>query len=146
MPCWNWFKVHEEGNFNYLYKLDNYKIIPKYATSDTIEKWHNLYQQYIDDIGVNDNYIDYLRLVKRLVIAKCDYAITKDRFLLNEIRMLETDIEETKTDGKPVTFGETTAVLSKYLGFRLDVKQISVLEYYNYINLMKRDNGKANNK
>jgi hypothetical protein len=72
---------------------------------------------------------------------QCDYLITKDAFKLTQIEIEETKLENMqKMQAEPVSVEKTLIYLSKWLGYRLDWKQVSANEYY----LILEEYGKAN--
>jgi len=74
-------------------------------------------------------------------IKECEYLETGNRKLLNDINILEAKIRELMNTGKnEISSGELLQVLSKFQGYRIDVKTITVGEYFDLINIYKKQN------
>jgi len=101
-----------------------------------------LQQEFFDRYGVSDDFETYFYNQKTLLELEVDLAVTGDRFLKTKITLLKKRIEqEIKYKRKGEEY-EVKAYVDKFLGFRLDAKNTTVTEYYSYIDLMKKDNGK----
>ena len=137
LPLWNWIKIHETQNLTYIYQLDSYRNLPKILPQKELinleEIWLELNQQIFDGFGMSENYERYLNLVRREIETRSDMIINEDRFLQNEINIIQADISLLFNSKEKQTFDSVVVDLEKYMGFRLDPKKISVKNYYNYI-------------
>jgi hypothetical protein len=88
-------------------------------------------------------YEKWLKIMKKKAIMECDFVITKEKFKLTEIQ-----IEEAKLKGMLDNKGEGTSIeksliyLGQWLGYRLNIKEVTTLEYFNLL----EEYGKANKK
>jgi hypothetical protein len=82
-----------------------------------------------------------------LAILQCDFIITNNRFLLNNINTLADDINETLKNTEKSGEDMTTTLLrlSKWAGFKLDERTTTVLELHKMIDLVKQQAAKQTN-
>ena len=159
MPVWNWNKIHETGELKYLIKPSfiqslvrqhpNYKVMPDKNNEETAALWIDLYQQYIDEFGVNDNYKRYMQKKQQLNAKINEYIQSGDKFKLNKINILEIDIKGMVDEKEPQKFGEVVAGVEKFFGFQIDPKVLTVEKYYNYLKYIEsnvRAHGQADKK
>ena len=78
-----------------------------------------------------------LEVIKFYLSPKGD---KKGKILMSEIE----DEDLLKKDGGNFDVYDSVVSLSKWMGYRLDVKSITVLEYRKMIDLFKKENGKEN--
>ena len=149
MPIWNWNKIHETGDLKYLIIAESYKDIADQNNEATAALWIDLYQQYIDEFGVNDNYKRYMQKKQQLNAKINEYIQSGDKFKLNKINILEIDIKGMVDEKEPQKFGEVVAGVEKFFGFQIDPKVLTVEKYYNYLKYIEsnvRAHGQADKK
>jgi len=142
---WNWNKIHETKNLNYLVKKSNYKNLPLIYKKNLVDLWMDLNQQVFDEFGMSSKYEQYIRLTKLKITLRSDKIIQQDRFLINEVNVIQADIDALFSDKEQQSFDQVIVGLEKYLGFRLDSKKITVKKYNDYlkfINSQSKNNGK----
>src|SRR5690606_18513813 len=123
MPIYNWNKVFETGDLSYIFKDGKGKI-----TKDLSDLWDELQQQWMDEFGLEQEMEERIRIKRKLAEHKLDYIITQDRFILNFITIAEIEIEDLNKQ-KSTSFYQAKDIVEKYKGFRLDPKQITVIEW-----------------
>lgn len=147
LPVWNWNKIHETGNLNYLYiNQDKYKFdIFKSSLEDI---WLDLLQQYFDRYGLPQKLARKFKLKKRLISIRCQFILTGDRSLLNEIALLEADLAmiSPSKSKKGMDFNKFMWELRLRSGFSdLDPKKMSVVDHMDLIDrLNEREKAKEN--
>lgn len=141
MPLHNWMKC-SNGEINYVWK------IPGSAIQDgDAEKWMNLYDQYIKKYGLTKMYQRMLKVMKDKAILECDFVMTKDRFKLNLIEIEEQRLKDMMANGgEGMSMDESLVHLSKWLGYRLNPKQITVVEYFNTLKQYGKENKQTGHK
>ena len=137
LPIFNWWQI-SDGDYNYIL-LDKKNTIPEKHIVGQVEM---LQQEYFDTYGVSDDFEIYFELEKEKLSLEVDLALTGDRFLKTKIRLLQARLDQQKKYKRKGEEYEVKAYVDKYLGFRLDAKKTTVTEYYSYLELMKKDNGK----
>ena len=133
MPIFNWIKILETNDLNYIF------ISAGILSSKAENHWTGLQQEYIDEFGLDESYKQRLRLMDQLKDLNLDFVITRDRFLLNLIKICEADIEILGTQ-KVIKFYEMVDHVEKFKGFQIDPKKISVKSWYYSLKNMRRGN------
>jgi hypothetical protein len=136
IPLYNWAKINE-GNLKFI--LLN--IDTEVTELQLSEAWEKLYDDYIVKRGLSKHYKKLLSLMKQKVILQCDYIITGELFKLTELEIQEQKLNEMiQKDAIDISIEKTLIYLSKWIGYRLDWKIITLSEYY----LIMEEYGKAN--
>ena len=135
MPIYNWVKILETGDLRWLF------INKGRVTEKANEHWLTLQQEYIDEFGLDEGYKQQLRLMEKLKNLNLDFVLTRDRSLLNSIRITEIDLD---MDGskEAISFYQILDHVEKYKGFQIDPKKTSVIKWY--YSLKNMSNGKEN--
>lgn len=136
-PLFNWIKCND-GNLKYT------RIDPNEGDEKTdAEAWQVLYDQYIKRFGLGKLYKRLLNVMKEKAIYELEYVRTKDRFKLTEIEIKESELKSMiDNNGQGMTTEESLIYLGKWLGYRLNPKEINVIEYFTILDQY----GKANQK
>lgn len=133
IPLYNWNKCLN-GEHRFI-------RIDLKESNDNEKQFVELYNLYLKTRGFNKDYIKYISIIKKKAMLQCDYLITKDAFKLTQIEIEDTKLENMqKMQSEPVSVEKTLIYLSKWLGYRLDWKQVTASEYY----LILEEYGKAN--
>ena len=133
IPLYNWNKCLN-GEYKYI-------RIDLKESNENEKQFGELYNLYLKVRGFNKEYIKYISILKKKAMLQCDYLITKDAFKLTQIEIEDTRLENMKKmQAEPVSVEKTLIYLSKWLGYRLDWKQVSANEYY----LILEEYGKEN--
>lgn len=144
LPVWNWNKIIETGDLKYLFK----KHESQQSSEVLFPIWDDLQQQYFDEFGQSQELINRERIMFQLVKLNLKYLKTKDRSVLNFIKIKKHQLDElNKQEG--IKFGKLLIYVSKYMGFRVDPKNISVYEWNHTLKLMEQDvrsKGKSDNR
>lgn len=134
---YNWLKC-SDGKVNYcrIRSSESDEI-----TEKDLKQWDKIYCDYIDEMGLDGLYKQFLMKSKKKALIELDYVITKSRFLLNALRVVEVDLQKLKEQmSKGVTTEQVLVHLSKYMGYRQDPKKITFKEYLNLIKEYERAN------
>lgn len=132
-PAYNWFKCIENKEYKYtLIDINKYNEKLKDKCEDAFNK---LYCEFIDTFGIPNELGDIVNLQRQILVLEIDIALGKKaaKTFLN-IKKLE--LEEKLNVEKPKTNLHKVAI-EKYLGFRLNLKEVTTLEYYNYLEVLK---------
>ena len=135
LPMYNWLEI-TKGNMGFLFL--KYQKPRKIDAKRLTEAWTKIYDQYIEKVGLTEDYIDLLEAMRKCTIAICRNALTPSS--LNATREAEArDILDKMTSGEAGKFSEFVALVEKYMGFRLDLKDVSVESFYSYVGIMKKE-------
>lgn len=99
------------------------------------DTWSKLYTEYLEEFGVSDQYKSYIQ-------AKCEECVHEIEAAtgggslhktLAQLSKLEAEAIEEKSSGNNSNIYELSAILSKKMSFRVDPKEVTVVEFYNYL-------------
>lgn len=125
MPLYNWHKCMS-GDYYYV------RVDEKQLNLPSCEKaFKKLYDSYFEIFGIDKKYKEQIEVIKKIALLQCDYLITRDEFKITQIEVENAKLEMIKTGtSSNVTLQTTLIYLSKWIGYRLDWKQVTVYEYY----------------
>ena len=125
LPMYNFDVINNTGDFSYL-------LIEK-VNINLENVWAKIYNEYIEEFGIPENYKTYIFLqIEALNIYQKAYSENKKHLLtLAEVK----DKESITYLSENVKLSETSAILSKYMGYRINPAEISVKEFMSYIKL-----------
>jgi len=141
-PLSNWIKCCD-GELEYT------RIAKRGDLRADKEAWDILYNQYLNKYGLGKLYKRQLEQMKKKANAELDYVITGDKFKLTIIEMETSRLEAMlSTAGTGITIEQSLIHLSKWLGYWIRTKDISVTEFFDmtkeYEKYIKANNGKEN--
>lgn len=122
MPLYNWEKC-QEGHLQYA----NRDHKPR---ETDIENWVRLYNEYLERYGLGEQLERYLSQKAHLTKLRLTYIQTNNVFLLNNIEIAQIELEQldpSKHDG--MTIQQVLIYLSKWLGYRIDTKLVTIVEF-----------------
>jgi hypothetical protein len=140
MPVYNWFKCIEKKEYKYC--MVDCKKFKESQTDDCMIAFESLYCEYLDKFGVNDDLQSFILKQNEILSLKIDRVLTEDPFLETIIELKETEME-TLTNKSDSNNNTAKVAIEKYLGFRINEREITVKEYYEY--LKEINNGRATN-
>lgn len=142
LPIGLFFRILETANLELLI------IKGKFEAQDLEETWKELYLDYQNKFGRNTEFDEFVSNLKNLIILEIDYALTKNRVLLNDIEILKIDIEEYQKslESEKQDNLKVVALIEKYLGFSIDLETCSVTRFYKYIEILNDENKKLQNE
>lgn len=125
LPIYNYNKIVESGNFE-LYGVKS------------LEDWQIIEREFFDEIGYSEKYFEILRIKTDLVMTKANYYKTNNKALKTLIEVKKAKLRQTVGEQVGGDFDLMIAQVSKFMGFRIDVKKVSVKEFYSYIKLAQK--------
>ena len=133
LPIKVWFNIHKNGDYRLL--LKDIITIDENDFEYLYECWQIIYNEYIEMFGLSDEFLDDLNNQIQLANYKAEFIISGDRYLRTLIKIEEEKIEEDlKGTSKPMELEMLLAKMSKYYGFKLESKELTVTQYYSYLN------------
>jgi hypothetical protein len=126
IPLFNWVKINA-GEMNLILINKDYS-----ATNEELsDAWDNLFDDYIEKRGLSKSYKQLLKIMQKKAMLECDYIISGDLFKLTEIEIEEQNLKQLiGKDSIDMSVEKSLILLSKWIGYRLDWKIITVSEYY----------------
>jgi len=136
LPIKIWFDIHKTGDFRLL--LKEIVTINAKQFQELFEVWNEIYNQYIEMFGLSEEFLADLNQQVQLANYKAEFIITGDRYFKTLIKIEEAKIEfENKGKGEPMELEMLLAKMSKYYGFKLESKELTVVQYYSYLKNVK---------
>ena len=130
LPVYYWNKIHETNEKKYLLK----KVVEVENTEQLEALWGGIYDEYLDEFGLSAAYEKIQRKKRQIALLKADFIIKDERVILNFINVEEQELEQIyKGFGGKTSFRENLIKIERVQGLKLNPKQISVADYYNYI-------------
>jgi len=136
MPVYNWFKCIDLKDYSYC-AIDKINV----DLEKCKEAFSNLYNEFLDTFGINESLKQVIELQNEITILKIDKVLTENNSLQTFIELKQIELDELINVKSEKT--KTYKVeIEKFLGFRLNEKEVTVKEYYEYLEAIK-DNGRA---
>jgi hypothetical protein len=139
LPIWNFSQINKSGDLGYLYF--KYK---KPKDKRLLKIWENIYDEFIKRFGLSENYIKYINIRQQALELYKEAYVDGEKYkrVLADIKVAEA--ERLIEDSEDVDLFEVSAYLTKNNFGRIDVKVVSVAEFYSYLKIIKKENGKKN--
>lgn len=131
LPVYNWMKINDTGDYTFLLK-EKYKC-SKFELLALAARWKKIYDQYIFTFGFNDNFLDVLEIQKKIALLQIEWAETDDGILETFIDIEKVKLEKKNSQLQKGDFYQLKMYLEKSLGFKINPKECTVIEFYNYI-------------
>lgn len=143
IPLYNWDKCLN-GEIQYVRKEK------KGNKKEDIENWIKIYDEYLREFGLSKLHKKLLEAIKEKALHECDYVITGDKFKLTLIEMSESKLKQMIEINKVgITTEQTMIHVSKWVGYRINPREITVKEYFyllkEFERAIKTENNIANN-
>lgn len=137
MPLDNWC-LCTAGEIGYVRKEPTNE-----PTAEDVLHWNTVYDSYIKRFGLSEVHKKYLETLRKKALLETEYVIKRTKFTITKIEIMEAKLEAMmKNAGHGMTTEQALIYLSKWVGYRLDPKQITALEYFTLLD----EYGKANKK
>ena len=139
LPLYNWQKCVNGS-------LKHVRTIVKDEDKDNKEDqeaFEKIYNEYIERFGMGKLYEKWLKIMKKKAVLECDFVITQEQFKITEIQIEEAKIKAMLDNkGEGTSIEKSLIYLGQWLGYRLNIKEVTTLEYFNLL----EEYGKANKK
>lgn len=125
LPAFNYLQVTDSGNYTYLIKKRGF-------FGNVEAAFENIQRQLVDRFGISETFAEILELKREICELECEVAITDDRFYETFIDMKKHDLEQI-TKQKSLKTEEIKIYIEKWLGFKLNLHEISCAEWFTYL-------------
>lgn len=126
---YNWISIYEENDLKHLSK--NGKICKRVTGV-----YERLQDQLMDSFGVNEDYLKILRNKIKIELHYAEQIRTKNRSNQAFIDILEIQNEELQSKKSKGDIYESVIMIEQMMGFKFDVKKISVYDFYKYSQML----------
>lgn len=114
--------------------------------SNVLSIWDKIYDEYIKEFGMPDDFVTMLGLEEQLAILKGELVLEGNKKLQNDIKMVTAELNRMEKAGVKMRFAKSMAILNSQLGYQLN-NEITVVEYYSnveYANELSKARRSAN--
>ena len=137
LPMYNWKKIHDTDELKWLFvkkqEVENNELLER--------RWAAIYDEYLNEFGLSQEYKEILKVKRKIANLQADYIIKGDRIILNYINIEKNALESLYDSSKGgSSFRESLVHLEKMQGIKINTKQITVADYYNYLRSIKNNN------
>lgn len=109
--------------------------------------WAMVYDDYLRLFGLGEKYEYYIELQLQLIDLNCEYVITNNRFLLNEINRLTAEIESMLNSETKADLLDAVAYLNMRLRTSINEKEITAATFFKMLDQQtKIDKAQPTNK
>lgn len=143
LPIFNWWKIHETGETEYLlYEKKKANKIQKVVLA---RLWEKIYDEYIVRFGLSEEFADILKKQKEIARLIVERITTGDKSILTLIKIAELELEMIEKRIAKGDFNMMKGYMEQGLGFSIDTRKTTVAEFYSYIKVLKhgRKQGKV---
>lgn len=139
LPIWNWNKCHEKNDYTFL-KINRVNSqVTKEEFKKLREIWEKVFEEYINEFGFSKNFLAIMEKKKQIAFYQLDFIKTSDKSIRTLIEIAENELLDLIGDGAKASFWKSKATIEKLLGFQLDAKTVTVVEFYSHIENLKKD-------
>jgi len=135
MPIFNFDMICKSGDTSYLFKDGK-----KQDNVDDVELWSNIYNEFLDFFGLSKEFKKYLKLKAKATRLYMDAMCSGKKHLITFAKLYDSQADKSISDIEGGDLAITSAGLSKFFGFRINPMEVTVKEYYAYINQAKNEN------
>lgn len=128
LPIYNWNELNTSGDLKWLLKEP--KKLNKTDISKLVDVYDSMQKDIFEKFGKTDSYQEYLQELKRYMIWKIDGRLGDPAS-----KIYAKQFEEEEKRKKKIEFHETMALLQKKLGFYVDSKTMTTLDYFTHLHL-----------
>ena len=136
LPMYNWKKIHDTDELKWLF-------VNKVDCENTLELeslWGSIYDEYLEEFGLSEEYKEILNVKRKIANLQAEYIIKGNRITLNYINIEKNALESLyEANKKGSTFRDSLVHLEKMQGIKINTKQITVADYYNYLRSIKKN-------
>lgn len=135
MPMLNWDKIHKTMDMSFL--LVKPVKINDAQRSEFIKVWEAMYNEFVTVFGFSEQVKDVAELELKIAKLTVKKIITKDESLQNIIRSHKKQLELMKEKRMEGDVYQAKQAIEKHFGMRIPMAEVSVREFYSYLNNMK---------
>ncbi len=139
LPQWNWNQIHLTGNYGYIIKKQSYLKLELNNSDHLKQLFNQIYDEYIEEFGLSDNYIKMIEGRKRIAAMQHQYIQTGDRSILNMIEIEELEMKNEFNSSEGLRYEAVVMAIEKRQSIAIDPKTITVYKYNNYIRNIKEE-------
>ena len=140
LPAFNWFKIMETSDLSWL--LLNRKDLKHIDESALKDVWDAIFYEFAEAFGISEKAKETYIIQAKILSLYIQLALTKDKSLKTFIKIKELELAELQKQ----TVGENNSKINsvkvyveRFMGRFIDLKTITVKEFYEYVDAMNSD-------
>ena len=133
LPAWNYIKICETSQPKYL--IQKKGLVPN--AKCFVENFEKIQSEIIDTFGVSDHYKQIIAIKQELCRLKIDKVVNNESYLETFIDIKNDELTALEQQ-KGTSVNEIKVYLEKFLGFKINLKEISTMEYFNYLKQLNK--------
>lgn len=138
LPIYNWHKINQTNELEWL--LRKKVLISDHQKKILSNILDRMLSEFIDTFGIPEKMREILDLKSEIFILRCQMALENNKFLQNFIDIAEWKLKQIIADDQTQSTTQVKVYVEKYLGFRLNERETTVKEFYEYIEAIKNQN------
>jgi hypothetical protein len=140
LPLWNWYKINEFDDLSFL--LVEKREISIYEENYLRMIFESIYSEFVRTFGINDLLKRSMELRRDIIVLELEKAINNDLSRQTFIDIKYAELKDILMQSESEKKVNIKSLVDKFMGFYVDEKKISVKDYYGYIDLIKKENGR----
>lgn len=128
LPIYNWFAIQKSNDVISLLKVQ--RVVNEDERKELTQVFEFIWREFVDAFGVSDTMRSVLELRRDILVETCDMYLNNDRSRLTFINIKKKELEKILNTQETKGIDNTKGYVEKYLGFRLNSKEVTVKEYY----------------
>ena len=128
------FDKCQSGEFRYINKDQQFR-------ETDVDNWATVYDAFVAKFGQSQDFEHLMKVKSKLTRLKIEFCITSDVALLDQIAILEKEVES-RMKGEKMTYSDALILMSKFVGYRLNPREVTILEFKSLENHYGRSNKK----
>jgi len=140
LPIYNWFQIQKTNDLVWL--LKEHKTLSDENKIQLEAIWREIYFEFLDVFGIPEQMKQILSLKRDIAVLNARMFIDTDPSLLTFIEIKEFDLAKLTNQSESKQTGSVKVYVEKFMGFKLNEKEISVKEFYQYLEALKLDSNK----
>lgn len=139
LPMWNWNKIHEKKDYTFLRVNRINGQCSKYNHALLKKTWEKIFEEYIEEFGFSGQFLAIMEKRKQIAFYQLEFIETGDFSIQTLIEVSEKELAQMMVKDEKNSLWKTKSVIEKLIGFQLDAKKITVVEFYSHISTLKKD-------
>lgn len=144
MPIYNWFKINETNDLKWISK--DLQIDAKKNIIILLSAWNKIFDEFIDTFGIPEKLKEIMEVKRDIFILQAQLALTKDRTIQIFIDIETEKLIKLMSKDKEQSTMQVKVYVEKFLGFKLNERETTVKEFYEYIIVLIDQSKEANGR
>jgi DNA-binding Xre family transcriptional regulator len=138
IPAWNFLNFLESPKVDLLIVGEHNELTEK-EIETAFDSWNGIFQEFINYVGIGEKTLSIMKQEDKIIRLKIDLLVKGKKHLSAVIAMEQKKLNELRKGNEieKDNIYQETALISKYMGFNVNIKKISAKEYFSFVKIMK---------